>query len=377
MCTINEFKNAANNILKNLQIKLIQTPIIVDNKDMRQNLLKKFHNDELYGGHCGKKKLYAKLKDQYYWRKMTRDIANFIDNCHTCKLSKPNRRTREELQLTETPRKPFDLVQIDTIGPMTKSNNGNQYAITIIDEMSKWLVILPIANKSAREVAKAIFDKFILIFGPMKELKTDMGTEFRNQLLTELCQLLKINQLMSTAYHHETVGAIERSHRTLNEYLRSFLNGKLDEWDNYAQYFQFLYNTTKHEGLLNKYSPYEIVFLRRNLMPHEIFQGRTQPLYNVDDYVQECKFKMKMIHEETTKLIDKVKIANKKSYDKNINPIKLKIGDLVKIVKEPYDKFKFIYDGPYEIKQIDDKNVEIILENGSNYKIHKNRIIKY
>lgn len=377
MCSINEFKQTANKILKNLQIKLIQTPKVVDNEDMKQTLIKKFHNDLLYGGHCGKKKLYSKMKDLYYWSKMSHDISQYVSNCHICKLSKPNRRTKEALELTETPRKPFDLVQIDTIGPMTKSNNGNQYAITLIDELSKWLVIIPIANKSAKETAKAIFEKFVLTYGPMREIKTDMGTEFRNQLLSELCKLLEINQLMSTAYHHETVGAIERSHRTLNEYLRAYLNGKLDEWDTFSQYFQFLYNTTKHEGLKNKYSPYEIVFLRRNLMPSEIFQGKTQPLYNIDDYVQECKFKLKKIQEETTQLIEKVKCANKKAYDKNANPIKLKIGDLVKIVKEPYEKFKFIYDGPYEVKKIDNKNVEIMLENGSNYKIHKNRIIKY
>lgn len=85
----------------------------------------------------------------------------------------------------------------------------------------------------------------------------------------------------------------------------------------------------------------------------------------------------KLIHEETTQLIEKVKIANKKTYDKNTNPIQLKIGDMVKIVKQPYDKFRYIYDGPFEVKQIDGSNVEIILENGNPYKIHKNRMIKY
>lgn len=151
---------------------------------------------------------------------MSRDISNFVSNCHICKLSKPNRKTREELLLTETPCKPFDIVQIDTIGPLTKSNCGNQYAVTIIDEMSKWLVIIPIANKSATEIAKAIFEKFILVFGPMKTLKTDMGTEYKNQILKDLCQLMKIKHSISPANHHETVGAVERSHRVSNEYLR-------------------------------------------------------------------------------------------------------------------------------------------------------------
>lgn len=289
MCTVTEFKKTANNTLDKLQILLVQSPTIVNDKQTQQNLMHKFHSDELFGGHYGKKKMYAKLKSHHYWRNMSRDISNFVNNCHTCKLSKPNAKTKEELVVTKTPCKPFDIVQIDTIGPMPKSLSGNQYAVTIIDEMSKWLVIIPIENKSAKEIAKAIFEKFILVFGPMQEIKTDMGTEYRNSVIFELCQLLKINKTFSTAYHHETVGAIERSHRALNEYLRAFLNGKLNEWDMFAHYFQFLYNTTKHDGLLNKFSPYEIVFLRKNLMPHEIFEGKVQPQYNLDDYVKECK----------------------------------------------------------------------------------------
>lgn len=377
MCTITEFKKLANHILNDLQIVLIQTPVTVTDKQAKQNILKKFHNDELFGGHCGKKKLYAKLRPHYYWRNMAKDISNFTNNCHTCKLSKPNPKTKEELTLTQTPCNPFDIVQIDTIGPLPKSDLGNQYAVTIIDEMSKWLVIIPIENKSAKEVAKAIFEKFILVFGPMREIKTDLGTEYRNSVIFELCQLLKINKSFSTAYHHETVGAIERSHRNLNEYLRTFLNGKLNEWDTFAYYFQFLYNTTKHDGLLNKFSPYEVVFLRKSLMPNEILEGKIQPQYNLDDYVKECKLKLQIIHRETIQLIEKVKKANKTKYDKNINPIKLKLGDMVKIVKQPYDKFKHIYDGPYKVKSIDGTNIQIELENGTDYKIHKNRIIKY
>lgn len=377
MCSIAEFKAAANNLLTDLQINLIKSPIRIDNIEERNKLLEKFHTDEIYGGHSRQKKLFAKLKDHFYWRNMTRDISKFVQNCHICKMSTPQQKTREELELTPTPCKPFDIVQVDTIGPLLKSNNGYQYALTIIDEMSKWLVIIPIENKSANTVAKAIFEQFILIFGPMKSIKTDMGTEFRNSVISELCQLLKINHSLSTAYHHETVAAIERSHRVLNEYLRKFLNGRLNDWDTYIHYFQFLYNTTKHDGLSNKFSPYEVVFLRKNLMPHEILQGKPEPIYNVEDYVKECKYKMQMVHEETKKLIEKAKETNKKFYDKKLNPIELKIGDMVKIVKEPYDKFKFIYDGPFEVKQINGKNVKIELENGTLYDIHKNRVIRY
>lgn len=48
-------------------------------------------------------------------------------------------KTRMEIKITETPVCPFDIVQIDTIGPMQKSVDGFQYAPTIVDELSKHL----------------------------------------------------------------------------------------------------------------------------------------------------------------------------------------------------------------------------------------------
>lgn len=74
ICTITDFKNAANKILNKLKIRLIQSPAIINDKQTIQNIINKFHSDDLYGGHYGKKKMFAKLKDQYYWRHMTRDI---------------------------------------------------------------------------------------------------------------------------------------------------------------------------------------------------------------------------------------------------------------------------------------------------------------
>lgn len=265
--TMQDFKIIANNTLKNLQVYLTKSPLRIFNDEEKLQIIEKFHNDQLYG-HCGQKKLYAKIRDVYYWRNMTRDIARYINSCEICKLTKPGRKTVEKLVLTKTPCKPFQLVQIDTIGPLPKSDSGNVYAVTIIDEMSKWLNIIPVPNKSAIEVAKAIFEKHILIYGPMVEIKSDLGLEYKNELVRELCKLLNIKQTLSTAYHHETLGLIERSHRILNEYIRAYLNGKLDHWDKFAHYFQFFYNISKNSSLGDKYSPFEIVFMKKCILPN-------------------------------------------------------------------------------------------------------------
>jgi len=43
-----------------------------------------------------------------------------------------------------------------------------------------------------------------------------MGTEYKNSIINDLCEYLKIENITSTAHHHQTVGTIERSHRIFN-----------------------------------------------------------------------------------------------------------------------------------------------------------------
>lgn len=144
------------------------------------------------------------------------------------------------MKLTETPSKPFYLVQIDTIGPMmVKSLSGNLYVVTLICELTKYLITIPVADKSAKSFADAIYRNFVLFHGTMKKIKTDLGVEYVNEIMTEFCKIMSIKHLKSTARHHETLGGIERNHRILNEYLRSYLNGSMEDWDTYRQYFTF------------------------------------------------------------------------------------------------------------------------------------------
>ncbi len=64
----------------------------------------------------------------------------------------------------------------------------------------------------------------------MKTIITDMGTEYENSIIDELSRNLKIKNVTSTAHHHQKVGTVERSHRTFNEFIRSYISvDKTDE----------------------------------------------------------------------------------------------------------------------------------------------------
>lgn len=89
--------------------------------------------------------------------------------------------------------------------------------------------------------------------------------------------LLNIRHDVSTAYHHQSVGTIERNHRTLNEYIRMYVTN-LSEWDDHVQYYAYCSNTAKHAAFNNIYSPYELLFGKSPRELTDILTGEVEPI---------------------------------------------------------------------------------------------------
>lgn len=85
--------------------------------------------------------------------------------------------------------------------------------------------------------------------------------------------------------------------------------------------------------------------------------GNVDPLYNINDYVKEAKFRLQTAHSIARKLLDKIKMTNKKYYDRNAKNLELKIGEKIYLENKPYDKFKPVYSGPFGIISINEPNV--------------------
>lgn len=370
--TMNELINEGMKTLKSVKIAMVSPVILIENKNEQKQLLNEYHNDRIRGGHCGRTRLHAKLRSKFYWRNMSRDVAQFVKSCTKCRLNKPRPGTREPMAITPTPQKPFDCIIMDTIGPMTKTIYGNSYAVTIICDLTKYLITVPIPNKEAKTIAKAVFENFILIHGSPKSIRTDLGTEYKNEIISELCELLKIQHDFSTAYHHESLGSIERNHRIFNEYIRSYSGN--DTWDVQLRYFTFCYNTSFNGALNHTYTPFELVFGRR-VNDIEVLKQPIQPIYNHDNYIHILKNTLQIAQQRAIKFIEQQKLRNKKYYDEKTNPINIKINDQILIKVEPYNKFKPIFSGPYTVKGIENQNL-IVEKDKKPYKIHKNRTVK-
>ena len=213
----------------------------------------------------------------------------------------------------------------------------------------------------------------ILTYGPMKMIITDMGTEYKNALVNDLCKYLKIDNITSTAYHHQTLGTIERSHRTFNEYVRSYISVDKDDWDVWLTYFTYCFNTTP--SVVHGYCPYELVFGR---IPNNVEMFNTDndiaPLYNVDDYSKEVRFRLEIAYRRVRQMIDRAKFKQKEFYDEKSRGMKLEKGDLVLIRNEAGHKLESKYLGPFKVIDLR-LNGNVIIEDNKKKKqlVHRDR----
>jgi len=138
-----------------------------------------------------------------------------------------------------------------------------------------------------------------------------------SEIFKNICKLLKINKIQTTAYHPESNGALERSHRTLAEYIRH-INKDQTDWDEWIPFAIFTYNTTPHTG--TGYTPFELMYGHQAEIPTALTKP-PKPTYNYDDYAQELKERLRATNQLAKEHIKEKKFKAKKQYDKSTNTI--------------------------------------------------------
>jgi len=86
---------------------------------------------------------------------------------------------------------PVERWACDLAGPFSRSTKGHVYILTAICTFTKFVILVPLKDKTAISVTTAIFEKVFLKFGA-GEILTDNGGEFRCELLDELCRLMGV-----------------------------------------------------------------------------------------------------------------------------------------------------------------------------------------
>lgn len=107
--------------------------------------------------------------------------------------------------------------------------------------------------------------------------------------MSDLCKILNIKQTIASAYHHQSIGSLENTHKVLGAYLRIQTDNHPSSWSSWLQYWCFSYNTTVHSE--TKYTPYELVFGQLCRLSNNLC-NIVEPLYSFDKYMFEFKYRL-------------------------------------------------------------------------------------
>ncbi|XP_003369190.1 putative integrase core domain protein [Trichinella spiralis] len=207
----------------------------------RPSILEQIHN-VIGGGHLGVKKTAEKVRTRYFWPGWYRDVKAWCNRCEAC-----------------APRKTPPIVNR---APM----ESIVHIMVVTDYFTRWVEPYALPNQQAETVARKLVQQFVCRFGTPMKLLSDQGTQFQGRLVTELCKLLGIEKIRTTAYHPQCNGMVERFNRTLAMMLTTAMEeAQDDDWETRIPQVCFAYNASVHET--TGYAPFEIMFGRPPRLP--------------------------------------------------------------------------------------------------------------
>jgi len=87
------------------------------------------------------------------------DIQRYIQQCLQCQLKKLVRvKTKQPIMITDIPESSFDKVAMDIVGPLSKTERGNEYILTLQDQLTKFCMGIPLPDQTSETIAEAFID---------------------------------------------------------------------------------------------------------------------------------------------------------------------------------------------------------------------------
>ena len=229
-------------------------------------------------GHGGVERTLQLLRDHIapskWWSSMRTDVRNYIHKCPQCqfmtaaKVDIHERRSVHPFNMSVG--KPMDRINIDSIGPFPEDEEGNKYVMVFIDVFSRFVELVPVPDLTALVAAKEVI-KFIGRYGCPREILTDNGTQFANELAYQIYDTAMINHLTVMPYSHEENSIVERANREVNTHLRAIVFDRKIKvnWSLALPLIQRVMNTFEHSSI--GCAPSQIIFgnaidLDRNIL---------------------------------------------------------------------------------------------------------------
>ncbi len=162
-------------------VKVTEGMILRDDKyivpeALQKPVIKLYHDY----AHVSAPKTQQLIQKNFWWPQMASDIQRWCDTCIVCATINQGKPGRTKLCRPEPPKGPWELLQLDFIGPLPSAKGGYRYCLVIIDKFSKWVEAIPTRNNSANTVARVVANQILPLWGAPIQIESSTSTLHRS-----------------------------------------------------------------------------------------------------------------------------------------------------------------------------------------------------
>nr|GEY48790.1 hypothetical protein [Tanacetum cinerariifolium] len=175
-------------------------------------------------------------------------------NCFACKMGKKHRASYKTKPISSV-NQPLQRIHIDLFGPtFVKSLNKKSYCLVVTDDSSRFTWVFFLATK---DETSPILKTFITglenqLSLKVKIIRSDNGTEFKNNDLNQFCGMKGIKREFSVPRTPQQNDIVERKNRTLIEAARTMLADSLLPIPFWAEAVNTAYSLGKFDGKVDE-----------------------------------------------------------------------------------------------------------------------------
>ena len=169
-----------------------------------------------------------------------------------CNENPPTRQLQTMINLNY---RPLSRLSMD-LKVMPQLNKGQKFILGIIDEVTNYLITVPMYQSKAEEIGDALMEHIITKYCIPDCIIMDQDTTFMLSLMNHLFNKLDIKIKTVAPYNHQSLQT-EHGIKSLSTILMKHLTNLCQMWPKYLSLATFAYNTFKTPNLVN-FSPYEL-----------------------------------------------------------------------------------------------------------------------
>ena len=303
-----------------------ETAVLAIPEECVDKIITLYHKS-LFAGHQGVIKMYLTISNKFFIPNLIHYLRSYIKGCHTCQLSRneklPTRHFQTRINANYIP---MSRLSMD-LKVMPRSHKGHRYILCVIDEVTNFLITVPIFQARSEEIGEALLEHVITKHCIPDYIIMDQDSAFMSSLMTYLFHRLNIKIKTIAPYNHQSL-QVEHGIKSLTCILTKHLTGLGQMWTKYLSLATFAYNTFNSPNLGN-YSPYELTFGRK---PKLLLNTETNPdvkvSRNFKEYYDLLNKRIKYLQD----ILFNFKSWRLAMINKNRENFQYKGGDLVYII---------------------------------------------